>query len=368
MRQKSQVQSGIALFILMTSLLVISLAMRELLFKTNVQVEKVRNSYDRLQALYLARSNENLARFFVIVDASIDRQVGEAAVDALGDFWGQAIPFPIPSEFLSALNAEQASNEAEAIQNEIGMKQCGEFFDDFPGSSIAEVQDLSARFNLNDLSNQKYGDAFLNLLRPNFEFLNSLQSRNIDPENLLKQILDYIDENDAEDETNAPEISVYSSENLPFGPKNLLMTSVDELKLIPSMDDELFQYLSPHIQSLHFAGRPKRAKINLNTVKKEVFQALLKNASNAEELAETFIKDREENQTSYTEKTMKELLEQLDITNENFDFGLATGTSEAFEIKTTSQVNDNEIQLISILKKPGAKADNKPFAQRRINP
>jgi type II secretory pathway component PulK len=368
MKRRSGCQSGIALFILMTSLLIISLAMRELIFKTNVQVEKVRNSYDRLQAFYLARSNENLARFFLMIDASIDRQLGDAAFDAASEMWGTPIPFPIPVEFIAALNADQAADDAQSAMDQIGMKQCGEFFDDFPGSSFSEIHDLSSRFNLNDLSNRRLRDSFLNLLRPDFEFVSWLQRRNIDPEVIVRQIVDYTDDNDAEEETNAPEIGAYAERSLPYGPKNLPMTTIDELKLIPAMDDELFQYLSPFIQSLHFAGRTKRAKINLNTVSKEVFQAMLKNVSNAEELAEIFIKDREENKTIYTDKTMKENLEKLDITIDNFELSLATGSSEAFEIKTSAQVNNNEIQLISILKKPSTPKDKNPFVQKRINP
>lgn len=358
--------TGIALFILMTSLLIISLAMHELIQGTNVQVEKVRNSYDRTQAFYLARSATNLARFFLIFDAAMDRRAASGASDTYTDLWAQPVPFPVPMEVIQGYYAQE-TQQAPAIDQD-KMKQCSELFADFIGNATAEISDLSAKINLNELEDKILQQVLIALLSPNFEFLEQLDARNIRPEETVAQIRDYIDPNDTEETTNASELIPYTNEQLNYGPKNLFMTSIDELKLIPGVDDELFHYLDQYTAAIHFAGRRKGAKINLNTVSKEVFQALLKNVSNPEEIAEAFIKDREENLRVYTDKNIVQELANLGLDRENFHMNLVGGQSSYFEIKTTSIVNDVELQLISWLKKPGQKNDPKPFIQVRIKP
>ena len=68
-------QKGIALFILLTSLVILSLGLKEILVITGLQADRVRYQYNRMQAIYLARSAQNLARFFLIFDQQIDKQV-----------------------------------------------------------------------------------------------------------------------------------------------------------------------------------------------------------------------------------------------------------------------------------------------------
>jgi type II secretory pathway component PulK len=178
-----------------------------------------------------------------------------------------------------------------------------------------------------------------------------------------------MDGNETESETTGSETPPYNSAELQYGPKNRAFTNLDELKLIPSMDDELFEYLSPHVSAVYIKNRKPPSKINLNTVSKEVFQALLKNVGNPEETAEEFIKDRTENARIYTDKTLAKMLEEnLQLTGEEIRLGLLTGVSSAFEVTTEATVNQISISLSTIIPRAsGAKKVN-PLIQMRVSP
>ncbi|PIR22702.1 MAG: hypothetical protein COV44_05985 [Deltaproteobacteria bacterium CG11_big_fil_rev_8_21_14_0_20_45_16] len=364
--------SGIALFILLSSLLVIGLAMRDLFQNTNVQIQRVRNSIDRQQSIYLARSTLNLARFFIAFDAFLDRQSKDTAADTLQDYWAQPIPFPIPMELIQGFYAqsEESGNGSASSgpTDEDKIKKCDEFFGDFEGESLATVTDLSSRINLNDLEDKKIQQLLLQLLTPNLDFVARLEKRDIRPEDVVSQIRDYIDPDEVENITNAFELSAYSDAGLPYAPKNRPFNLIDELKLVPIVDNELYDYLQKHSAAVYFTGRAKPAKINLNTVESEVFQALLKDVGNPEEITEAFLKDRQENSRVYTEKSISDQLEAAGINKDNLELGLLTGSSDLFSVSIRSKVNDVEVLLETMVKKPLGKKDARPIVMMRTSP
>jgi len=93
MRLKRGKKNGVALFILIISLVILSLLMKEFLVASSIQVDRVRNYTDRIQAVYLARSTLNLARFFIKFDEVIDTQLNkDDPSDSLSDIWSSPIP------------------------------------------------------------------------------------------------------------------------------------------------------------------------------------------------------------------------------------------------------------------------------------
>lgn len=377
MRKKTKAKNGIALFILMTSIILIALTMKELLQLSSAQTDRVRNQYDRIQAIYLARSTLALSRFFLLFDQMINDQYKDNASDTPTDLWASPVPFPVPIEMIHGLAEELAGKEPSAkkdksalekSQDEDMMKRCKEFFDDFPGDSVSQTHDLNARLDLNDLDNKNVLDTFIELLTPNAGFVQQLNARGIHPDSLARQTRDYFDRNDVEDESNTLESAPYSASRLDYTAKNRAFTNINELKMIPAMDDELFEYLSPFVNAVYIANRKKPAKINLNTVKKQVFQALIKKLPNAEEIANNFVKDRIENKTVYTDKGAADYLKKtFDLDSDKFQLALVGGTSDAFEIETEATVNDVHIKLETIVPRLGSKSAE-PFTQMRVIP
>lgn len=366
---------AMAILILFMSLLVISLALQDLIQTSNLQVSRVRNSMDRIHAIYIARSTLNLSRAFIFMDAAIDRNLtgGAEASDSPADPWATPMVFPIPIELISSFfNSEESEQEPVAedlsIQQKDQLSTCNEFFEDFPGEAYAETIDLSSRLNLNDMESEAVQQVFLNLLSPTYDFIQELEQREIRPQDVVYEVRDYIDQDDVENVTNALELNAYTNRELPYEPKNRPMNVLDELKLIPSVDNALYAYLSDKVSAAHFSGRKKPGKLNLNTVSKDVFQAILKDVSNPEELAADFVQDRDENSRLYNSKNIADQLEAAGISRDNVDLGILGGQSELFLVKVQSVVNEMEVELEAVIKKPTGKKETRPIVRMRISP
>ncbi|MDB5036884.1 MAG: hypothetical protein JWQ35_412 [Bacteriovoracaceae bacterium] len=371
---------GIALFILMTAMAIMSLLMREMVVTSATQASRVRNSADRLEALYLARSSLNLARFILTVDRLIDSQKsksGDAPYDRLDDIWATPNYFPLKIEEIQLFAQSQKDAKKTDVSQEKKQdfyKKCQNFFDDFPGNATSLTTDLSGRVYLNDLgapgANTTF-DTFLELLRPNVEFIRHLNDVNLQPETLAREIRDYMDADVTVRENNTPKIEPYTALQLDYEPKSRFYNNMDELKLIPHMDDFIFEYLSNYVNPYNVPAsmRTPPEKINLNTVSKNVFQSLLKNQSDAESMADKFIKDRDENKRVYTDKDLgKTLSDTLRLTNDNIRLNMLTGVSDSFKIETTANVNNIELKLETIVARPLNGKKVEPIISMRISP
>lgn len=360
---------AVALLVVIASLILISVTMRELIFTSSLQARKVRNQYDRIQADYMAKSALAIARLTVFFDYALEK-LNNAPVDGTGqEFWNNPLPFPIPVESLNALAQGPDQEEIEISANqEVLFRQCDEFFETFPGQSTAFVRDLSAKLNLNDLTSEAHQEVLFNLLAPDFDFLESLRDRGIDRENLIREIRDFIDDNAVEDESNGDELTPYVNRGLDYGPKNRELSTIEELKLIPSMDEELFEYLLPFVSVVSFPRRPVPGKINLNTVSPELFQALLKEVANPEDVREELEELRATGVFVFSDDRLAEQIEDLGLTAENLPMSLLTAKSSFFEVQVIAQVNDVKIERFAILQKPDGKANQQAWVRIRTSP
>ena len=355
--------------------MLISFALKELFQLTNTQAEKVRYQYDYLQALYLARSAQNLSRFFIIVDERVAALSGDKnqASDSLSDFWTTPVALPIPIDFIQALSGkmigdQSSSSDVSKSESEDFQKQCKDFFSDFAGDATSQVEDLNRRINLNDLNTPEVAQTLIDLISSNQEISDWLRAKNITATDLVREIRDYMDSDQTENDLNSPEDAVYQSLNLPYEAKNYNFTSIDELKMVPSVDDEIYDFLSRYVSAVHIAQRRKPAKINLNTVSKEVFKALLKGVSDPDKVAEEFFRDLKENKTVYTEaKAVQLLTEKLGLEPSEVRAQIITGASDAFRIETTAYVNQVQVVLESIVGR-GYKKPLDPFSITRVAP
>lgn len=369
MKTSRSSSAGVALFILLTSIVLISLIMRDLIQSTSIKVDRVRNTMNRIQAIYLARSALNLSRFFIVFDQFQSGQNKEASSDHLQELWAKPIPFPIPSAVISEAitGGSKAPPQPEDADR---IKKCEAFFEDFPGSAVGQSTDLNSKISLNDIAHPSKltFETFEDMLSPNPEFLRGLNARNINPETLTRQIRDYIDDNTVEDETKTPEDLPYISLSLPYGPKNRPLTTTEELTAIPLMDDELYEYLAPYVTGIYIASRTPPAKINLNTVSKPVFQALLKNVAQPEDLADAFMKDREKSEVPYTDKNLtEELKSRFKLDNDTIRLGLLTGSSTAFEVNVEAEVGKIKVNLETLVPRTGGKGVE-PLQRLRVYP
>lgn len=129
----------------------------------------------------------------------------------------------------------------------------------YPGvKTTGSLYDLQSRFNINNVSDKKFQLAFINLLA-NTTKLNQ-QQRN----NLTITLRDWL--SPYQPGTN---LSYYLKQKPPYYPAQLPMQHYSELRLLPGVNNQVYNALVDFITAL-----PERTAINLNTAPKPVLKTL----------------------------------------------------------------------------------------------
>jgi general secretion pathway protein K len=138
------------------------------------------------------------------------------------------------------------------------------------GTIRVVVEDEERKINLNDLVLPKGNatdDVRLAIFRKLLEILE------IDP-SLADAIVDWLD-NDDTPRVGGAESGFYLSLPFPYGAKNDFFDTVDELRLVRGVTEELFEQLRPFV-TVYSPGTADQesGKINLNTAPKQILMAL----------------------------------------------------------------------------------------------
>lgn len=357
MRARKKQNTGIALMIVLSSVIILTIGIRELILKTGAQVDRVRNTYDRIQALYLAKSAQNLGRFMVILD-----KVANADIDSSQSLWNNPMPFPLP---VAALNSMTNEDSEEVERSDLNSEErgvvdrCNDFYQSFGGEAYTQVQDESSRLNLNDLNREDAQEVLTRLMTRDFELIQSLRDRQINPEEVVREAVEYISR-----EVEFPTIPPPDYE---YEPKRREMSVPEEFKMLPSVDEELFQSIKDDITAVSFPRRPRPSKMNVNTMSPELFQSLLIGVGNPESIAENFQNLREEGRV-FTDAQLEELLDLLSLEASNLPMELLSGKSSAYRLTTYAQVGQSKIELVSLMKPPSSAAESQPYFRVRLAP
>jgi type II secretory pathway component PulK len=366
MKKRHSGNRAIALMIVLSSVIILTFGIRELIMKTGAQVDRVRNTYDRIQALYLAKSTQNLARFFIILDGVVSEDI-----DGPDSLWNQPIPFPLPVEVLNPLseNADLEVERSDLNRDERSLvDRCQDFYQSFQGNAYAQVEDGSSRLNLNDLNREDVQQVLLRLMTRDFQMVESLRDRQINPEEVIQEAVEYI----------SREVDFFLPRNpdYRYEPKRREFSVTEEIKMLPSVDDELFQSIKNDITAVSFPRRPRPSKINVNTMSRELFQSLLQGVGSPENVAENFENLRKGNLSSggsqpartFSEAQLDELVSELSLDRGNLPTEILTGRSSFFRISTFASVGETKIELESFLKAPDNSQETQPYIRTRISP
>lgn len=201
----------------------------------------------------------------------------------------------------------------------------------------AQLQDLSGRFNLNSLVaggqvNQAAVDAFARLLA-------SLELE----ERWAALIADWIDQDPSALFPDGAEDSLYLSQDPPYRPPNMPITSASELLALPDFGRERYLRLAPFVAAL-----PADVKLNVCTAEPEILDAY-KNEDEFHADREGFAKNRGEScfprLTAYEAGMPEELRNQLRQSP-----GLAE-TSSFFRLRSIVGIGTSEFTLYSLLQR-----------------
>ena len=282
-----QRQAGVAIII---AVMIISLMMvftADIIINSQVHIELVSANRDNSTAEYLAKSGYNLALLLLSIDYGVDlfRQVNmkEKRKDTLADMWLTLNEIPIgeaTAKTLQDLFALNPLTDAETLEM-LGLLQ-GEF--------TIHVSDEASKINVNYCAAGeatppcKQTQAMLQALFNCPLEKAYLDSKNVDPTELVKKFQDWVDSNSRADPQSGlgDESDPYMRASPPYKAKNSQFDTLDELKLIDGWDDDLHAVFSPYLTVYPFkktGNDPNdRARININTVSRELLACLVPEA------------------------------------------------------------------------------------------
>jgi general secretion pathway protein K len=201
------------------------------------------------------------------------------------------------------------------------------------GKMTGQLEDLQARFNLNNLvQNGKpqkiYEERFKNLLR-NLE-LN---------EDLVAVVVDWLDPNEQVGFLGA-EDNEYLNLSPAYRTANQSMGDVSELLLLKGMDIESYEKLRPFVCVLQ-----SETDINVNTASAEVLSSIIKDITLDD--ANDIIKDRNKKTFEKVEDFIQHpLLKQKKIKKE----GLSV-SSRYFQLNSTAELERVSVEYVSVIQR-----------------
>lgn len=292
-------QKGIALLLVLSSLLILSAIVVEFAYDTNVSYNVSINEEERLKAHYLALSGLNFAKIVIRYDKDAKQLVASAARQLGRNIQVQPLykMMPINSALLRGLMESATSEGGEGIppppeggegedkfgaarqgMASLNLKEAKNFLD-FQGDFSAEVEPedgkipLNAFYQLNSTAPEydRLKNVLVQLfLQKSFEGL--LKDKTRDSQDLANKIADYVDKNDSVNEAGGnergPEMSQYSGTSL--RPKNAKFLTIEELMLVPGMTDDLLTELKKHVTVYKSTD-----KINACAATDEVLRAMI---------------------------------------------------------------------------------------------
>ncbi|EKD41940.1 MAG: hypothetical protein ACD_73C00433G0004, partial [uncultured bacterium] len=288
-RNVFQNQKGIALLIVLSSITILTIAIVEATYMSRINYRMAIQGKERLQAYYLAKSALNFSRILL----KYNKEAQKLAKDNAANMGGMKLEplyrmMPLSSNMIrgvlggdfDALLGGGAEGEAESdeadvdsqkndldtgeVKQSVNMldKEEAEKFLDFDGDFSAEITEEQTKFNLNGFAGMETQNAaydqrkrlLLSILKlPRFD--KAFEDKSQGRENLVHAIADWVDANGVINEFDlvqrGDEDSLYDKDTKV---KNGKMLSLDELRLVDGMTDEIFNELKPFVTVYSIQG------------------------------------------------------------------------------------------------------------------
>ncbi len=238
-------QKGIALISVLLVFALASLLIGHLVTAAARDLQRSANYQGARQAFWYAMGGETLGRQILHEDYQQDIEADEELSDGLIDNWAQPL----------------------------------EEFEFDKGVLRLQINDLQARFNLNNLIDQEGAvDA-----KQQQQLVWLLRVLDV-PTNLATVIVDWLDE-DQVTSSGSKEDDLYLEKTPAFVSANTAMADVSELRQLDGMTTEYYQRLAPYVTALpkstaaQASADSKLTSININTVSEQVFSSFAANIS-----------------------------------------------------------------------------------------
>ncbi|MCO4747860.1 MAG: general secretion pathway protein GspK [Proteobacteria bacterium] len=293
-------KGGVALLLVLTNLLLMSVLVSEMTFTASVRVKLAVHQRDEAKAEQLAYTGAQLYQLFLLAQKGISRmpQIQQAAqmfgID-VNNLW-QALPMintglmrmvfvsngSIDEEDMERAGTEGLSEEEVEESREEGSGSDRNFLD-FDGDFAAEITDENSKVNVSMIGGQNLSELLAN---PQAQQLYGLMAgedndrffldRNLERWELIGNLADWVDADTTRAYQGGPEDALYNNLDSPYLPKNASFNSFDEIRLVDGWHrDDVWERFGQHL-TVYGSGR-----INVNSAQPEVIRGLLVHGCNA---------------------------------------------------------------------------------------
>lgn len=354
--QRRRRQLGFALLMVMSTIVIVAAIVAEMTYQSSLVATAAGNSRDRMKAYQLAKGGVSLSLLRLKLDkAASDFNLLPKADHKNEQLWTYPLLFPPPKEFVMEQFKDRAVSEAT-------IKERLRSFE-IEGSIVASIEDERAKIDLNALglspNRARIREQLTNLFTGRKEFRDLFKRKKIRPGDLVINIIDYVDANNTMTDSSAPEENAYReldlNDNKEFAIKNKPMDTLEELRLVPGMDDELFATFSPFLTVYTYdpQGGNSNGQININTADPEVLRTIWKGDLDADRLSVTRQLLTLRDQMPFSSAQGADFTERMEkLGYKKADWHpVVTTESDTFKIWSQSTVNDTVVTIEAVVRR-----------------
>lgn len=274
---KKAKQKGIALLLVLSTIMLLSTLVVEFAYQTNVTYNISMNEEEKMKAYYLALSAINFSRIVIKYNKEAQQVVAQASQKLEKNIQVKPLyeMIPINTAIIRALiqgnsaeaDAAPPAEEVEGEKKETGFEaakqslsglneKTAEGFLNFEGDFIGDIESLDGKIPLNafylltptqaEYDRLKYTLMFLMRQKAYESFF---KDKNRETQDLTNHIVDYIDKNDSVNDfggsERGSEQTAYAGSTLKS--KNAKAFTMEELIFVPGMTDDILQQLKKDV-------------------------------------------------------------------------------------------------------------------------
>ena len=285
-------ERGVALVVVLLLVAMVAALASEMIYESRIQMALARNYQDHLRARYVAKAGFNIARGLLTHTIPFESNRVMFQNDFINLFRCQCLSL-VPEGSLG-LTEEQSREQAEKPPQEL--EGCGlwklaiayPIEDDLLDLSLTDEQ---TRLNLNALvrpsisageegAREDPNKAFRGVLRTLFLYQanrHQLTLTEAEADAILDYLADWLDYGVAGDESDSDNTLTFEDGDRIYSNKNGPLDTVDELRMIPGMTDDLFYAVRDYLTVYPIKTPPRKfsSEVNLNLASQEVLLALI---------------------------------------------------------------------------------------------
>ena len=293
MRAKTRARdrSGIALIMILLAIALVTSVVVQFSYDAHIDYSLAANEADEVRAYYLARSGVNLYKLILTADQKIAssnelKQLMQASGAGGFELW-KMVPMIDTAMLRSVSDPEVPDEVKEQLQERFGgiafdtLGKEGGFLD-FDGNIHAEIEDEERKINLNNIADDRmdspldspigralFGMTVDEKFDPLFDGYNAIDERKLSREEVIGNLIDWVDPNQQSISTGGSEDNEYSGYEDRYTAKNAKFDTLAEVAMVRGVDDDFLANFGKRITVW------SNGKVNINTADAEMIAALI---------------------------------------------------------------------------------------------